>query len=201
MGVFWARARRAFVVLIANRMLVNLEELSRIVRVSATTLRRMIAEHADFPIRERGKNGVPYSFDTDEVTAWLKANAEKAEAAKRARAAELEAEQRRLFGDELPDDGAQGLSPRERKELYEAERLRRQLAEQSGELTRTRDVEAVLDAYNTAVVGRMMRIADDFAREVSLSREDRDRLVSLIEAALRDCADKLERKDAYRPAA
>lgn len=104
---------------------------------SEVTLRKMIAEHADFPIISRGKNGVSYEIDLAAAAAFVVGIRSKEEEIARSRAEEV----RQLGFDLLGPDAAVreeqiGLTAAERKALLEEELAAIKVAERRGELVR-----------------------------------------------------------------
>lgn len=136
---------------------------------SEPTLRKMIAENADFPILSRGSNGVAYEFDLKEAVQFVQGLREREEAAARARSEEV-----RQFGLDLlgadaasTSSGPVSLSASERKAMLEEELIAIKVAERRGELVRKSSVERAvsvalvkLQQQRTSFSARLAKRAD-----------------------------------------
>ncbi len=177
---------------------VNLNDLAEVSEISATTLRKLIARHADFPVLERGSNGVPYSFDAREVKAWLDHHQSEKDAATEAHREELAALQLELYGPPVDDEAITRLTPQQRQQLAGAKFRENQLSEQQGLLVRADEVEATLEAALAILRKDMQALVDQIARELGLERAPRNAVADRVKAALDRCASKIERLDADR---
>lgn len=177
---------------------VNLNDLAEVTEISATTLRKLIARHADFPVLERGSNGVPYSFDAHQVKAWLDHHQSEKDAATEAHRDDLAALQLELYGAPVDDEAITQLTPQQRQQLAGAKLRENQLNEQQGLLVRADEVEATLDAALAILRKDMQALVDQIARELSLERAPRNAVADRVKAALDRCATKIERLDADR---
>lgn len=177
---------------------VNLTDLGELTGISATTLRKLIARHADFPVLERGSNGVPYRFDVRDVKAWLDHHQSEKDAATEAHRDELAALQLELYGPPVDDEPVTRLTAQQRQQLAAAKYRENELSKQQGLLVRADEIEATLEAAFAILRKDMQALVDQIARELGLERAPRNAVAGRIKDALDRCALKLERLDAER---
>lgn len=139
---------------------------------SEPTLRKLIAENADFPVAKVGKNGSSYEIPVVKALEWLRLKNERDAAAKREHAEAV----RQVAMDFLGEDSASGvhevgLSADDRLKLLQAEMAAAKLRILRGEYIRKSSVDAAF--ANVLVVHR--RRGDSFAarlgKRVDLPRE------------------------------
>lgn len=174
---------------------VNLTELSTVMGLSTNTISDLIRLNEDFPIVERGSNGVSYKFDADVVAAWWRGHKAKADAADAERRAELAELQRELFGETPAASAMPGrvLTPAERKLAAEAAFLEDKLRRARGELADASEWEAALQTMLVALRQSAMRAVTDVARRQGLDRTVRVEIERGMAAALNGMAEALER--------
>lgn len=168
---------------------VNLLELAELMDTSANTLRRMIREHADFPVAARGSHGRPYAFDPVAVAEHLKRHEAELETARVERQAELAQMRLDLFGGETIDEPALALSARDRAASLEVELRATNLAAARGELVRKAEVEAALASAMTRMRQDLLQVASEIARRFDLDRDKRLAVEDLVALALNRCVD------------
>lgn len=161
---------------------------------SEVTLRKMIAEHADFPIISRGKNGVSYEIDLAAAAAFVVGIRSKEEEIARSRAEEV----RQLGFDLLGPDAAVreeqiGLTAAERKALLEEELAAIKVAERRGELVRKASMEEALGAALVWFAERGRSFSARLAKRVEVSREVITAIDALIAADQRELANRMGR--------
>ena len=162
---------------------VNLEEMAGMLRVSLPTLRALIKRHADFPVVEEGRNGVPWHLDPEAVIAFVKQKRE-AEAAEKAERDELLAQFRLPVDDVLPAED-RGITPAERLKLAQAMRVEDEVAKQRGFLVLTSDMRTRLtDAWTPlnqflqalpGQIGRRHNLPDAVIRDMRRAIETQQR--------------------------
>lgn len=175
---------------------VNKKELAkRVLKCSLPTLDALIERYPDFPVEQRGSNGVEWRFDAEAVTAYL---AGQREAAQR----ELEAKQE-LFQqfslpiDEIAPDESKGLTPRQRADMARARKLEREEALEVGQLVLRDAWRGQLERAVAALarrldslpgqLGQAHGLPDEVVRAVRQTVEDwRRNLMREIEAQLSD---------------
>lgn len=123
----------------------NKRELAEKLSLSVPTIDALLSRHGDeFPVRQRGSNGIPWEFDLPDVIAFLR---HKDEDETRAIAERRQAfEQFRLPLDDLASPEAEGLSPQQRNALSLARMREHELALAVGQVVRASEVE---DSYRT----------------------------------------------------
>lgn len=164
------------------RPTVNKRELANRLRISLPTLTSWLDRWTDFPVVERGRNGVSWTFYLDEVLAFLTARREE-EAAKEAdRDAELMKLQLTLW----PEPVAQPVSPRipvkEQLDLARLQDLQMKQAERAGKLV---NAEEVQDLF-TSVFGRLGRDINVFIRQLGREQSWPDVMIRQAESKLAD---------------
>lgn len=175
-------------------MKVSLGELAAMAGMpSEPTLRKMIAEHADFPVLARGTNGVAYEFDAELACAFVKSLREREEEKARARAAEVRQFNLEYLGaDAVVDQSSVGLSASERKALLEEELIAMKVAERRGELVRKSTVDAAIAAVFDLLSQRRRSLSARLAKRTDLTRQQQTLLDQLLERESHDLAEKFE---------
>lgn len=161
-------------------MLVQLGELAAVPGMpSEATLRKLVRENEDFPVVSRGKNGVAYEIDLERAIQWVREREEKALEADRARQTEVRQFALDLLGpDAASDQGREGLSALERKQLLEEELVAIKLAERKGELIRKASVESALASVIVKDAQRRGSFSARLAKRIDLPRD----LIAAIDA-------------------
>lgn len=144
----------------------NKSQLARALNVSEPTVDRWIAD--GLPVLSAGTNGRSYEFQLSECFAWRKAR--EAERKAEDDAAERAVQEMRLalVGGKTGST-EQALPPKERRELYAAEREYMEMARTRGELVRYDDMVEVLDGALSAVRAGLEAMPDRIGRELSLT--------------------------------
>lgn len=159
----------------------NKAQLARALDKSEPTLDRWIGE--GMPVREAGTNGRSYQFQLSHCYAW--ARARDAERAAKEDAADRAVRQLRmqLLGGGV-GDSERALSPKERRELYEAEYHWSLMAAKRGELVPVAEVVDVLDGVFEAVRRVVLDMPDRLARDLSLAPSEVQAAVSIADEIL-----------------
>ena len=171
----------------------SLAETAAWFQVSQPTLRRWI--DAGCPVAEKGSNGVAYKLDIRAVHDWREGQRQAEDEAERARA-ERDAQLRlELLGSEALTVGADvaALSPKQRADALQAEVARTKLAQMRRELVPAEPLALLLSEALAALKTRLRQIPDVAAADLRLDQHQADRLTTLIDEALQDAADALER--------
>lgn len=161
---------------------------------SETTLRKMLAEHSDFPVVARGKNGVAYEFDLAAAASFVRGLREKEQALARTRSEEV-----RQFGLELLGEDAAvasqavGLSAAERRALLEEELVAIKVAERRGELIRKASVEEALAQLLVWFQQKGRSFTSRLAKRHDIPRDLHVAIDALIEQDQHELADRMER--------
>lgn len=166
----------------------NKSQLARALNVSEPTIDRWIAD--GMPVLSAGTNGRSYEFQLSECYAWRKAR--EAERKAEDDAAERAVQEMRLalVGGKA-GTSEQALPPRERRELYAAEREYMNMAQQRGELVRFDDMVDVLDSVLSAVRAGLEAMPDRIGRELSLTTPQVLVVVRLAEDIMDDLSKSL----------
>lgn len=169
---------------------------------SEPTLRKMIAEHDDFPIVSRGKNGMAYEIDLEAAGRWILDLRKREEDEAKARAAEVRQLGLALLGEDALAASEQtvGLSPSERKAMLEEELLATKLAVQRAELVRKSEVEAAVSQFVMLVTDRLASLTARLAKRADIGREALAALDKIIDADRREIASAMERLKDVAPA-
>ena len=177
---------------------VNLGELSDVFKISQTTFRNYIRRYEDFPIENRGANGVPYEFDVRKVGGWLQTHEAEAEASKTANRERVDQLRLQFLGAELEaDPAAQRLSPKEEGDLIDARFKAIKLNREHNRILVRADFETALAEAFTACRDEVLGLVDHLARELSLDRANRNAVEAQLEAALRRLAGRLQDPTLY----
>ena len=161
---------------------------------SEPTLRKLIDEHGDFPIRSRGKNGVSYEIDLVEAATFVVGLRQAEEDKLRARSASIRQLGLELLGgDSVAGDDATALTPAERKALLEEELVAIKLAERRGELIRKASVEAALGSFLVRLQRRGESFSARLARRIELPRDVVAAIDAMMRQDMREQADELEK--------
>lgn len=162
---------------------------------SEPTLRKLIAEHADFPIISRGKNGQAYEIDLEVAFRWIMDLRKRIEDEARSRSEEVRQLGLQLLGDDALAVSEQtvGLTPNERKAILEEEFLATKLAVQRGELVRKSEVEVAIAQFVLGVAERLSGLSAQLAKRTDLSRAAIGVLDQIVEKHRREIADELEK--------
>lgn len=161
---------------------------------SEPTLRKLIDEHPDFPIRSRGKNGVSYEIDLVEAATYVTGLRQAEEEKLRARSATIRQLGLDLLGgDSVAAVEGAALTPAERKALLEEELVAIKVAERRGELVRKASIEAALAAFMMRLQRKGESFSARLARRIELSRDQIAAIDAMMRQDLREQADELER--------
>ena len=144
----------------------NKSQLARALNVSEPTVDRWIGD--GMPVLSTGTNGRSYEFQLSECYAWRKAREAEREAENDAAERAVQEMRLALVGGKA-GTSEQALPPRERRELYAAEREYMQMAQARGELVRFDDMVDVLDGALAAVRAGIEAMPDRLGRELSLT--------------------------------
>lgn len=165
------------------RMVGSLGELEAMPGMpSIPTLKKMIAEHHDFPVLKRGTNGVAYEFDLAEAHQFVCGVREREEAEARSRAVEVRQLGLSLLGGQsLASPAEVGLSPSERKALLEEELVAIKVAEKRGLLIDKASVEEAVSSFLVRLDQSRRSFTARLTKRVELDREQ----IAAIEAVMR----------------
>ena len=164
----------------AEPLLVNKRELAtQILKCSLPTVASLMDKYPDFPVHQRGDNGVEWLFDVVKVTEFLEQKREEEK-----RATEARSDLFRQFS--LPIDsetapGATELSPTQRMAMAKARLAERKLALETGMLVSKAEMRQVLTGA-MAKLGRFLdTLPGQVARHHALPEEVARSMRSLID--------------------
>lgn len=172
----------------------NLTETAKFFGVSVPTVREWIGRGC--PVVDEGGRGVGYVLDLRQVKAWRDgelADQARARAEKEAHDKQLAME---LFGEDLlaPEGaGGGGMSPRQVRELADAQKHLMLVEQQRGRLVKAEDVAVAVSAAFRRLADRLRVLPDDLQRDHGLDPELGAVVAEAIDDALNDLADELER--------
>jgi len=149
---------------------VNKRELARrILSCSLPTLNDLIERYNDFPVLERGSNGVEWKFDANAVVEFLARKREEER-----RQSEERSDLFRQFSlpiDEIAPDEARGLSPTQRGQLAKARLAERKLAIESGLLLQAAETRQVIQVALARLGKSLDGLPTQLGREFNLPEE------------------------------
>jgi len=157
----------------ATRLIGTLGELAAMPGMpSEPTLKKLLAEHDDFPVLKRGDRGVGYEFDLGASFQFVRDLQAREEEAARERASQVRQFALGLLGGQsLSTPTEVGLSAAERKAVLEEELFAIKVATQRGQLIDKASVEQALSAFlvkmdqqRRSFTGRLTKRAE-FTRE------------------------------------
>ena len=167
---------------VASRPTVNKRELANRLRISLPTLTSWLDRWPEFPVVERGRNGVSWTFHLDEVLAFLTDRREE-EAAKEAdRDAELMKLQLTLWPEPVAQPSGPRIPIKEQLDLARLQDLQMKQAERAGKLV---NAEEVQDLF-TSVFGRLGRDINVFIRQLGREQSWPDVMIRQAESKLAD---------------
>ena len=176
--------------------IVNLAELARLLGTTQTTLTDKIARHADFPVVERGKNGVAYKFDFMACADWWDADQRKPVEEAEARTRQLDLWRQERYGSTTREE-AQGLSLKEQLQFEELLARERQNKLAEGELVDVRVQEAMLKQMVLSVRGEILKVPSLYARTYDRPREERIALANMLREVLNKMGDTYEKAESF----
>ena len=112
------------------------------------------------PVMERGHKTAPYQFDLRAVAEWYYGNRGQTET-----------------GETDPEK----LSPKERKDWYDGEKVRRDLQIKDGQLIPASEVETEMAAIVKTFVGFLEQIPDILERDANISGDAVERLQEIVD--------------------
>lgn len=160
----------------------NRAQLARALNKSEPTITSWLAD--GLPFLTEGTNGRAWEFQLSACWRWMKLK-EKAESDRQS-AAESAVRQMRLalIGGADVDDGRSGLSPKEQREIYDAERAYMLAALARGDLVKRAELVTVLENVFLTVRDSVTSLPDRLEREAGVSGK-------AIELAIRVCDNAL----------
>ncbi len=168
---------------VASRPTVNKRELANRLRISLPTLTSWLDRWPEFPVVERGRNGVSWTFHLDEVLTFLTARREEEAAKEAGRDAELMKLQLALWPEPVAVASSDSrLSIKERYDLARLQDLQIKQAKQAGKLV---NAEELQDLF-TSVFGRLGRDINVFIRQLGREQSWPDAMIRQAESKLAD---------------
>ena len=161
---------------------------------SEPTLRKIIADNADFPIVSRGKNGRAFEIDLRAAFAFVRGLAERAEEEARAHREAVNQLSLQLLGDDALTAGERvvALSPAEQAQAMNAEFLRMKIAERRGELIRASEVESGFSDLMVWFHDGGRGFSAKCARRGSFSRQQLALIDQVMDELMAQLADRME---------
>lgn len=159
----------------------NRAQLARALNKSEPTITSWIGE--GLPFITEGTNGKAYEFQLSDCWRWMRER-ERALADADA-AAEASVRQMRLAlvgGTDAHGDG--GLSPKERRELYEAEQSFMLTALQRGDLVKRGEIVSMLEDVMLTIRDIITSVPDRLEREAGLTGKPLDLSIKVCDEAL-----------------
>jgi phage terminase Nu1 subunit (DNA packaging protein) len=163
--------------------ILNRAQLARAIGKSEPTIDRYIAD--GMPFITEGTNGRAWEFQLSDCWAWCQAQ-ERADLDARRRADEA-VDQMRLAlvgGRGFGEDDDRQLSPRERQELYDAERAYNLVALQRRDLVRRGEVVEAFERVFVVMRDGLTALPDRLERDAGLTGKALDLAIGLCDAVL-----------------
>lgn len=149
--------------------------------VSVNTIDKWLVQ--GLPYEAKGTNGQAYEFKLSRCYAWKKGReAEQQEASEKAARAVHQMRMALLGGDTGSSEMA--LSPKQRKELYEAEHAYNKLAQSRGELIKREEVFSLLTSVFASVRATIDGMPDRLSRDAGLNGRQAEAAVSVADDLL-----------------
>lgn len=158
---------------------VNKKELAKLLSVSLPTLDKLIDRYPDFPIAERGQNGVGYKFRVAEVVPFLRERREVEERAAVERMSLLD--ELDLGLDPATPSRTGALTPAQKLATVRAERERRKLFAEAGFLVDVSELRHVLTGTLQHLARALDGLPNRLQRRFNLPVEVADAMRAEIE--------------------
>lgn len=169
----------------------NRAQLARALAKSEPTIDRMIAD--GMPVLVEGTNGRSYEFQLSDCYRWM-IERERSERARQA-GADAAVDQMRLVllgGNAADDDDERRLSPKQRQELYDAERAFMLVALQRRELVRRAEVTTAFERVFVIMRDGLTALPDRLEREAGITGKALDQAIAVCDAVLAETHRKVE---------
>lgn len=189
-----------FDVLGMEGLTVNRAELAQIMQVSMPTIDAWRADGC--PVASEGSNGKAYVFEVEAVKAWRAEKIQAARVAEEERAAELAAATSQLdllSGAGGEAHGVDSLPLKLRKEFYEAEARRMDLARRRGQLVEVIEVEQQFEQVFALLADQLQTLPDHLERTAGLDPATVDLIVEKINEWQGDLAGQVSRENFGKP--
>lgn len=183
----------------ADGYLVNLSEFAGLVDKSLPTVRKIIADNPDFPVERRGARGTDYVIDARAGHHWLQSHDAEVQAAQRQRIEDLRQLKLEIWGSDGVDqnDAAVTLTPQEESTQLDNRLKALKLAREHGEILMKADVQRAWAQALARLRDDVQGLSPMLTRELSLNRQQRNKLDADLAAMLHRLADKLGRPETY----
>lgn len=171
----------------------NLSETADFFSVSVPTVKEWIKRGC--PVLEGGSNGVAYQLDLRQVGAWRREEIERADDERTRREAANRQLALELFGGELlttSGDGGQHLTPKQMRELADAQKHLMLVERERGSLVKADDMAVAISGAFKRIADRLRLIPDDLQRRHGLDADVASHVADQVDDALNDLADELE---------
>ncbi|MBD8894030.1 DUF1441 family protein [Roseibium litorale] len=185
---------------------VNRAQLAEAFNTTEPTIDRMRRD--GMPVLEEGSNGRSYQFQLSDCYAWKMARESEKRAAEEQVADSVRQLRMELLGGDHNETAEQLFSPKQRKELYEAEHAYNKLAAMRGDLVPRGEVEGlfnkVFDLVRKAVNGmpdRLSRDAGLTGRQAEQAVAVADDILGELHRTLSEFADSAEAGNGFLEAA
>lgn len=166
---------------------VNKHQLADALGVSPNTIDQW--RRAGMPVVAEGSNGRAYAFDPAACQAWRE-DRDRRRQEDQERAEEMVA-QLRLQLDPVAASRRETLSPTEQREVYEAAARYMAVARQRRELVEADEVVTMLEAAFGAIRDALDALPDHLAREMGLTGDQTELVVSYCDGVLSSAREKL----------
>lgn len=170
----------------------SLKETARFFDVSEPTIQSWLEDGC--PFVDKGGQGKAWKLDLRAVKDWLDAREAEQAAARERRAAEDKQLAMELLGGTATTLGgaqASKLSPKDTRDLYQAEQARANIAKMRGELVPASDMQSKLSHTMRFLRDELLQIPDRLGREHGLSTEQVEAIEASVERALVDTSKRL----------
>lgn len=183
-------------------VVLNRAQLASALNKSEPTITAWLRE--GLPFISAGTNGKSYEFQLSDCWRWVQAKEAEAEARRTSADAAVMQMRLALVGGTEADPDELNLSPKQRRELYEAEQAFNVTAEARQALVKRQEVVGMLEDVLLTVRDAVTALPDRLEREAGLTGKPLDLAITICDQVLAEAQKRMEQQAtgaAYRDAA
>ena len=183
-------------------VVLNRAQLASALNKSEPTITAWLRE--GLPFLTAGTNGRSYEFQLSECWKWVRAKEQEAEQRRSAADAAVLQMRLALVGGSEADEDEAALSPKQRRELYDAEQSFMNAATMRMALVKRPEVVSMLEDVLLSVRDAVTALPDRLEREAGLTGKALDLCINICDQVLAEAQKRIEQQatgEAYRDAA
>ena len=173
-------------------VVLNRVQLASALNKSEPTISAWLRE--GLPFITAGTNGRSYEFQLSDCWKWVQAKEREAEGRRSAADAAVLQMRLALVGGTEADDGEAALSPKQRRELYEAEQAFMITALQRQAVVKRPEVVSMLEDVLLTVRDAVTALPDRLEREAGLTGKPLDLAISICDQILAEAQKRIEQQ-------